>query len=164
MPNSLSLISIPDWGKLTGKPSAFPPDLHKTSHQLGGADAIDCTGLAGRVNYVDRGNPYLWDWTHATLTTDNTWRDLDCNAIVPAGAKAILFYLHVSDDAIGGEFYLRKNGNLWTINWGGVINSVANQAFPAHIIIPCDANRVVEYRGTSKAWTAIAIAICGWFI
>ena len=164
MPNSLSLISTPDWGKLTGKPSAFPPDLHKTSHQLAGADAIDCAGLAGRVNYVDRGDPVGPDWSTSAFTTDQTWRDLDCSAIVPSGAVAIVFLLIIADDTIGGRFRFRKNGNSNSYNVPGIDQNVANLYYQAQLLVACDANRIIEYWATTKSWTVITLTVLGWFI
>jgi len=35
------------WGEITGKPSTFPPEAHKTSHQDAGADEISVAGLSG---------------------------------------------------------------------------------------------------------------------
>lgn len=152
------------WAGITDKPTEFAPEAHKTGHQDGGADEIDATGLTGRVNYVDRGDPAVQDWSTATLTENGTWNDLDCSAIVPDGAKAIIFFIHASDDTAAGEITLRKKGNINTYNVGGLTHQVANVSTQSQIIIPCDVNRVIQYWITNKVWSTIRITICGWFI
>ncbi|RLC81854.1 MAG: hypothetical protein DRJ03_19710 [Chloroflexi bacterium] len=140
------------------------PTAHKTSHQDSGSDEIDCTGLAGRINYVDRGDPAAWDWTVSDFTTDGNWHDLDCSAIVPAGAKAIIFRIHITDDLVGTYFQLRKNGN--TNSYSSVMEIVneANRYNNGTHIVPCDEDRIVEYRTTNTTIDAINVLVMGWFI
>lgn len=164
MPHSLSLISIPSWGKLTEKPSAFPPDLHKTSHQLAGADAIDCAGLAGRVNYVDRGDPSAADWTADSFTRDSTWRDLSCAAIVPAGAKAIHLSLSFTATAATVMAGFRKKGNTQGYNCLLAVQQVANINNYLDGLVACNQDRVIQYFFQTATWSYIAVTVRGWLI
>jgi len=137
---------------------------HKLSHQDGGGDKIDCTGLAGRVNYVDRGDPAASDWSQATLTANDNWIDLNCSAVVPAGAKAIIFVISLFDNTIDGSISMRKNGNTLNINIVSLSQPVANKMFFGQLIVPCDAGRVIEYALTTKVWTSVTVTIHGWLI
>jgi len=59
------------------------------------------TGFVRRVSQAD------YDWTDITLVEDGNWRELDCSAIVPAGAKAILFQVQIRNSAIDKRLRLR---------------------------------------------------------
>ena len=152
------------WAGITDKPTTFAPEAHKTSHQDAGADEIDCAGLAGRVNYVDRGDPTAPDWDHTTLTQNYNYTDLNCSAIVPAGAKAIHFSLIIRHTLAFKDAGLRKNGNTQTVNAGLVYTQVSNINISLDVIVPCDANRIIEYYFATPAWPLIILTIRGWFI
>lgn len=140
------------------------PAAHKASHQDGGSDEIDVTGLVGSTGYVDRGDPAAYDWTVGNFTTDGTWYDLDCSSIVPAGAKAIQFRLNLTDDLINQYFQLRENGNTDVVNTLTLYINVAGYIVNCDGIVTCDLNRVVEYRASNTTFTAINLVIKGWFI
>lgn len=115
-------------------------------------------------HYVDRGDPSDWDFEETDLTTDETWNELDCSSVVPAGAVAIIFCGYISDDAAGSYLLFRKNGNTNSYNKGSVTAAVANQGFDFQVIVGCDADRKVQYYGKNVTFTAIKICIAGWFI
>ena len=140
------------------------PSAHKTSHQDAGTDEIDASGLVGRTNYVDRGDPSSWDWEVGDLTTDATWRDLDCSAIVPAGAIALDLLVWLKDDAAGSNIMFKKKDNTNDISLADVRTQVANVDIAQRFIIACDTNRIVEYYGKDLAFVTIRIHVCGWFI
>jgi len=120
---------------------------------------------AGGTNYryVDRGDPSAWDWDKNDLTTDGTWRDLDCSSIVSSDAIAILFRLYISDDAASNSMSIRPNGNTNTQNVFQLRTQVANIVNNASGIVACDSNQVVEYMASNTTWTGIYIQILGWF-
>ncbi len=124
------------------------------------------TNLGHRL--VSRGDNTTADWVEtgskAVLNTDGTWRDLDCSAVVPAGAVAILFNISVTDDVANSYLQLRKNGNSNTQNVSSVITQVANIQSLIDTVVFCDANRVVEYIASNVAFSLIAIRIRGWWI
>jgi len=113
--------------------------------------------------FVDRGDAAGFDWDETTLTEDGTWYDLDCSSVVPAGAKAILFYVLINDNSVGVAFQMRQNGNSNLIALNSVRTQVADAYNEASFIVPCDSNRVVEYRATATTWTSIDIVIMGWW-
>ena len=118
--------------------------------------------------FVDRGDPAAWDWletgSKAVLNTDGTWRDLDCSAIVPVGAVAILFRIVLYDDALASTLTLRKNGNTNAFGATGCRTAAINVYVEGSVTIPCDANRVVEYLGDNLAFTFAIVHIIGWFV
>jgi len=141
-----------------------PPLAHKASHQSGGGDAIACTGLVGRINYVDRGDPSAFDWQVGNLTTDNLWHDLDCGAIVPAGAVAIQFRLDIQDDDPDSNIQMRKKGNAYGYACWIVRVRIAASKFSTYGVVFCDASRVVEYKTKDTIYDVISIVVLGWFV
>jgi hypothetical protein len=148
-------VAVDDTDKGDGKSLNYNETSEKLEYE---------TPAAGGDTYVDRGDPSFADWTQTTLTTDSSWNNLDCSAIVPAGTKAILFEVELTDNTAGGKFEMRKKGNSYSTNKGLATQTVANLNFGDQLLIPCDANRIVQYRGTNKAWTNIQLTICGWFV
>ena len=140
------------------------PSAHKTSHQDGGADKITCALLAGRINYVDRGDPSDWDFTVSTFTTDATWRDLNVSSIVPAGAQALMFLLQVQVDVINAEIRFRKKSISNVFNSERVISQVADQRIYYNLLVFCDSNRVIQYYATNETFAGIYMVINGWLI
>jgi len=113
--------------------------------------------------FVDRGDAAGYDWDETTLTTKETWTDLDCSSVVPANAKAILFHVILEDDSIEVSFRLRENGNNNIINVGSLITQVSNVAITNDIVVPCDSNRIVEYYISNVTWSRIDLVIKGWW-
>lgn len=140
----------------------------RTGAGLTKTDGGDYVTLAVSGTYVDRGDPAAWDWletgSKAVLNTDNTWRDLDCSAIVPAGAIAILFLMLLKDDTADARFSMRKNGNTNAFAVTSGRTQVANISFVQNAIVACDTNRVVEYNGDNLAFTTCALIVQGWWI
>ena len=113
--------------------------------------------------FTDRGDASAWDFDQDDLTEDATWRDLDLSSIVPAGAKTVLLLVIVKDDAVGSVFYIRENGNSNEYNKSGIKTMVVNESNMQDFIVACDSDRKVEYYATNTTWTAIAIAVKGWW-
>ena len=149
---------------LDDKTDSRTPTGHKTSHQSGGADALACTGLAGRVNYVDRGDPSGYDKAVGDFTTDGNWQDLDLALIVPAGAIAIHFKCTIQDGLTGQTLAFRENGNAQAISSQLVTTQVAAVNVSMNGLVSCDAGRVIEYRGSATTFTTINFVVTGWLI
>lgn len=138
------------------------------SHDHSGGDGaqIAYSGLSGLptyVNYVDRGDPSAVDFATAAFTCDNTWRDLDLSSVVPAGAKAVLLRVAVTDATVTTYFRVRKNGNTNALANPTIRVQVADVTIEGEFLVACDTNRVIEYLG-SAAFDDIAIVILGWLI
>lgn len=113
--------------------------------------------------FVDRGDAAGSDWDETTLTKDANWHDLDCSPVVPANAKAILFYVIIEDNSADRIFRMRKNGNSNEISVSALKTQVANIDNYADFVVMCDSNRKVEYAASSGTWTRIDIVIKGWW-
>jgi hypothetical protein len=114
--------------------------------------------------YVDRGDPAAYDFTLAGLTTDGTYRELDCGAIVPAGAKAIHFLIVIQDNAAGMQFVLRDNANSNPYNTSSIFTQVAGVYMNADFIVACDTDRKLKYFASNTTWTVINILVRGWWL
>jgi len=139
---------------------------HKTSHQNYGADEIVATGLAGRINYVDRGDPAGWDKKAdiGDFITDGTWRGLDLSGIVPAGALAINIRVLVVDNVLASRVLFRKPGNTNPINVLGLDILVVNANHGLYGHVACGADRTIAYWGSNLTFTTLQLAVIGWFI
>lgn len=116
------------------------------------------------INYLkDRGDATAVDFAMAALTTDNTWRDLDLSAIVPKGAKAVLLYVKITDNAAESLLSFRKNGNYAAYNMSTIATQVANVSVYADVFVFVDKDAKIEYRGSNLAFTDISIVVKGWF-
>lgn len=115
------------------------------------------------ASFVDRGDPAAADWTEATLTKDGAWHDLDCSAIVPAGAKAILFGMSLQNDRVGQVFSMRKKTNFNAINVFMQRTQVSWTFIDEDGVVPCDNNRFVQYNADTLGWANIKLAVKGWW-
>lgn len=120
--------------------------------------------LVDNPRYVDRGDPVGTDWTGVDFISDGTWRDLDLSAIVPAGAKAVLFDIGIKDAGINADFYLRKKGNINIWNRSTIRNQVANLYLFNPAICACDEDRFVQYWITAAADPDLRVTIRGWWL
>lgn len=120
----------------------------------------DTPAGGGSGCFVDRGDPASADWTKATLTLDGSYHALDCSSIVPSNAIAILF-----DVSIDGMIYfnMRKNGNsnLFVI---AEIHEQTKAANRGQLLVACDEDQVVEYKGQNITPTTCNVSVAGWFI
>jgi hypothetical protein len=136
----------------------------RTGDGLTYTDGGDYVTLAVSGTFVDRGDPSAWDYGVGNFTTDATWRDLDLSSIVPSGAKAVLMHLSLNDGAVGSEMRFRKNGNSNTFAMSRIFTQIADVSVDQDLIVACDSNRVIEYYGSNLTFTAINLAIKGWWI
>jgi len=135
-PSTLALINLKvSDGNLDKDSDTRTPTAHASSHEDGGADEIDLTGLAGGHEYVCRGDPAAHDWTKTTLTQDGNWNDLDCSSLVPAGAAAILFCYHVAHSSANKVFMLRAKGHTNNYNIGAVRTAVGGIACQSNMLL-----------------------------
>lgn len=119
-------------------------------------------GAGGGQRFYDRGDPAGIDWTHADLTMDDTWRDLDLSSVVPAGASLVLFVVVLSDNDLGAIFGMRKNGCTNDYNRTSVRSTVVNQAIYCNMLVACDSARIIEYKATVSL-TRLELTVAGWW-
>jgi len=119
--------------------------------------------LESAVHFYDRGDPNADDYGVGDFTTDNTWNDLDLSSIVPVGAKAVLFRLILKDNATGSSMWFRENGNANTRNAAGMNTQVADVEIRGEIIVACDTDRVIEYKGSNLTFTQLDLTVRGWW-
>jgi hypothetical protein len=112
----------------------------------------------------DRGDPSAVDFSLGDLTTDATWRDLDLSSIVPEDAIAVMLRVNVLDaDGVSSAIQFRKKGNSNSISAPTVRTIVANVYNDAQPLVFCNTSRVIQYYADDVTWTAITIAVTGWF-
>lgn len=124
-------------------------------------DEIDAKG------FVDRGDPVNPDWAVGNFTADGAWHNLDCSAIVPEGAKGIVFGVYIADDVTATYFQMRKDGNVNTANANSIRVIVAGASLGCDSVftVPCSTARFVEYRATNGAtFLSLSVWVIGWFI
>lgn len=113
--------------------------------------------------YFDRGDPTAYDFKVTDLFCDDTWRNLDLSAIVPANAKAVALVVRLEDNLVGKRIRFRKKGNTDVYNDSEVRTQVANIPMPADVIVAVDTDRKIQYRTDNTSFTRIDIVIKGWW-
>ncbi len=116
------------------------------------------------TSFVDRGDVGAWDFTHADLTKDNYWHDLDLSAIVPAGTTAVQLRVQIKDDSIARAIIFRKKGHTGFWNIARLRIQVANVEIEGDIMVPLDNDRKINYLATGAVWTLIGISVRGWWL
>jgi len=118
--------------------------------------------IHGGIGYVDRGAG-AEDFDLTDMDQTNSWTDLDCSAVVPAGAKAIHFHVRIDYPSANQLFYLRENGYGGADNALILASQVAAVLSMADGIVTCDVNRIVEYYAPANA-NSLGVRIRGWFL
>lgn len=142
----------------------------RTGDGLAYTDGGDFVTLKVSGAYVDRGNASVSDFDESDSPTIGTFTDLDLGPgglnIVPAGAKAVVLAVTVTDSDPGRQLYIRKNGSssVYPGNVFAIRTQVSNA--PIHQIgtVGCDANGVIEYFVTSSDIDTFDITVLGWFL
>lgn len=137
---------------------------HASTHQNGGDDEIDATGLAGRINYVDRGDPSENDFNVGDLTADGSFHDLDLSSIIDAGSKLVLLRVFLQDDAVQMSLIVRKNGNSNDRATNRIRTQVSNVGIQGIFLVSPDSSGLIEYRLSNTSFTTITINVLGWFV
>jgi hypothetical protein len=74
----------------------------------------------------------------------------------------VLLTVEVVDDAASSYIWFRKNGYTTGTALVEIQTQVANIAVYTNAFVPCDANRVIEYRAKNTVFSDINITIMGW--
>lgn len=120
--------------------------------------------IHGQLGFFNRGDPGAPDWTQATLTADWNWHVLDCSAIVPEDARAIVLNIGIMDDIVARRIHIRKFGNVNTFNRSELRTQVAFLHIFQDVTCPCDSSRRLEYRMTNAIWDFATIIVKGWWL
>lgn len=137
---------------------------HKTTHQDGGADEIDATGLPGRCNFIDRGDPSVYDFLLPDFITDGTEHDLDLSGIVPVNTKAVLVFFSVAAAEVGRYIYFRPKEHT---NWQSSSQPttiVSNLPSSLDLICPIGVSRKLTYLASNTTFLGIYFIVKGWWI
>lgn len=140
------------------------PAGHKTSHESGGSDEISLAGMGAGSLLVDRGDPASPDWQVGALTCNEVWQDLDCSGIVPEGATWILIRVHLVDGDAQRWVWFRKKGNSNEWATYNVNTQVGNINRYVTRLLPCDVNRVIQYKSGHFSFGIFDIVVLGWVI
>ncbi len=114
----------------------------------------------------DRGDPSAYDFTLANFTTDNTWKNLDLSGIVSAGARWVIIYVEIQDNAVGSILAFKKNLNNNAFAISCLTTQAVDVAIQATLWIPVGTARYIDYKGTysggAAVFTAINLTVLGW--
>jgi len=147
-----------DFGKRPTVPA------HKTSHQAGGADEIDCTGLPGRVNIVHRGTMETQDFTYSDFDFSAGFHTLDMSSVVPVGAKFVFFLVNMVSPTVGRYFLCRHPGDTGQWNSGVLFAQVVDQAIRKTMLCGLNAAREIEYMIHADGFSTFDITVRAWLI
>lgn len=134
---------------------------HKTSHEDGGSDEIDLTGLVGAGGGLQcRENPTPPDWTNSDLVCDGSNHTLDCSPIVPAGKTLVWIRFNGLCATTGKRVQFKKPAHaaydqactIFTANMDVAINAFCFM----------DNNRHIDYMVDSDPFFLFTLVILGW--
>jgi hypothetical protein len=88
-----------------------------------------------------------WDFTHADLTINSAWHELDLDnyCTVPAGTIAALATVVIKDNSTSQYIYFRSTSQANSVQVSRAETRVANVYDPATLLIPIDADHKVDY-------------------
>lgn len=115
-----------------------------------------------QAGFVDRGTPGDFDYDLADMIFNTAWHDLDLSHIVPVGAKAIALTVYFQCDDANVVFLLRNKDNTGPYNVSRCYGQVGGLYMAADMIIGCNSNRMIQYRGYAAAWTYFKLTVRGW--
>lgn len=125
-------------------------------------DMVESAGFL-KSAFVDRGDPASVDFDTDDFTKDSGWHDLDLSAIVPAGAKAVVFHvILVGEDAT--TIYFRTKGNVNNFNMSTISAVFGFSAFRADMICPLNTDRFLSYNAGSVVCTILDFTVKGWIL
>lgn len=120
------------------------------------------SGVSGPT-LVLRTPPANADFTQATINSASSWEDLSLAAIVPAGAGAVLMTVTGVSNSGTKMIQFRANGDATANNKPALRTQVATAYSTSHVIVRCDANRVIEYY-QSAVFDGLQVTVDGWWI
>lgn len=113
--------------------------------------------------FHDRGDPAAVDFVLANFEVDGNWHELDLSAIIPDGAKAVLFRADFEATTIEKAVWFRKPGNTNTINMSIPWTQVATAEKKEDYTCPISTDRKLEYNFRPAAWLKFDFVVKGWW-
>ena len=123
------------------------------------ADAV--LNMSGVVGRGPAAGP---DWAVGDLDPDGAEHDLDCSAIVPAGAKWILLFVTLQCTTDPGAFAAWKKSD-GALGIGDATQAGQTSDLAAGtLFVPCDTDRVLSYFATAGTYPMLSVSITGWIL
>ena len=123
---------------------------------------LEVSVVAG-LEYVDRGDPSVYDFDQSSLQMDNTWYALSLSGIVTdSDAVLVHLLLQIADETPGTALHLQEYGNTNDVNIAGVVAQAVDTWNMADCLVTIGPPRDIFYRVTAVA-TAVRITVRGWW-
>lgn len=120
-------------------------------------DKIESLGFVARTSLS-------YDFDLTDFTTDGSAHDTDVSAIVPAGAKAVLFGVAAQDNAADMLFSIYPKGAA-NLEEGSILRTqVVDVTTYVDWIMRCPTDRIFSHKASSTTWSAIYVVVKGWWI
>jgi len=121
-------------------------------------------GYVDSKGFVARGDATGLDFDVGDFSNDGDYHDFDFSGIVDTGAKAVVVFLSIEDDASTEYFSVRQKGN--TGHYPRYICYLeANLRSSLTWTIPLDVDGKAEYRIRSGATLGtLDVMVIGWFM
>jgi len=116
------------------------------------------------IKYVNRGDPTAYDFSVANFTTDNTWRDLDLSTIIGIGEKLVILRGVISCSDALSNIAFKKKGLINEHNRSRRYVPNINEPLDYDILVPCNSEGMVQYKGQNDTWTILNYIVLGWFV
>ena len=105
----------------------------------------------------------VWDLQSANFTRDGNWHvdGMDLSSIVPVGAIAIALQIEYAQTTSDSYLIFRQNDTKLPIRLN---NQVGIQINSFNVIMPIDADRLIDYAVNDSLDVVIGVAVLGWWI
>jgi len=137
-------------------------DGNVTTPKIADGSVIPAKASVGFGRYVPRAAA-VWDLQSANFTRDGNWHvdGMDLSSIVPVGAIAIVLQIEYAQTIPDSYLIFRQNDTKLPIRLN---NQVGIQINSFNVIMPIDADRLIDYAVNDSLDVVIGVVVLGWFI
>jgi hypothetical protein len=137
-------------------------DGNVTTPKIADGSVIPAKASVGFGRYVPR-SAAVWDLQSANFTRDGNWHvdGMDLSSIVPVGAIAIALQIEYAQTTSDSYLIFRQNDTRLPIRLN---NQVGIQINSFNVIMPIDADRLIDYAVNDSLDVVIGVVVLGWFI
>ncbi|GAI41096.1 unnamed protein product, partial [marine sediment metagenome] len=89
---------------------------------------------------------------------------LDLSAIVPDGAKAVLFSIYATATEVGKLAGFRRHGNTYFYNASNSLTLIAGISTQYDMVCPISSDRKLDYQFGITTWIEIVFIVKGWWL
>jgi len=116
------------------------------------------------MQYVNRGDIGVEDFTKANLTANGGWHTLDLSGIIPLNAKLVCLHLYIKYTDYGSQMKINPYGYTLHYTDFTIKTLIANDSVRVNVTVPILSPGLIQYKADDVVWTDLEINVAGWWI